>query len=61
MPARVIERLLRERQDGIGLAVPAMPVGSPGMDRPEYQGRKDHYDVLLVRGDGKATIFQSYR
>ncbi len=61
VPAREIERLLRERPEAIGLAVPAMPVGSPGMDGPEYRGRKDPYDVLLVRRDGRATVFQSYR
>ncbi len=42
VPARDIERLLRERPNGIGLAVPAMPVGSPGMDGPEYRGRKEN-------------------
>lgn len=61
VPAREIERLLRERPNGIGLTVPAMPVGSPGMDGPEYGGRKDPFDVLLVRRDGKATVYQSYR
>jgi hypothetical protein len=25
-----------------------MPIGSPGVDGPEYKGRKDAYDVLLV-------------
>lgn len=60
-PARDIERLLRERPKAIGLAVPAMPVGSPGMDGPEHRGRKDPYDVLLVRPDGTATVYQAYR
>lgn len=61
VPAQDIQRLLKERPEGIGLAVPGMPVGSPGMDGPEYRGRKDAYDVLLVRRDGKATVFRSYR
>jgi hypothetical protein len=61
VPAREIHRLLRERPDAVGLTVPAMPVGTPGMDGPEYRGRKDPYDVLLVRKDGSATVFQSYR
>jgi hypothetical protein len=61
VPAREIQRLLRERPDALGLTVPAMPVGTPGMDGPEYRGRKDPYDVLLVRKDGSATVFQAYR
>ena len=61
VPAKEIHRLLRERPDAVGLTVPAMPVGTPGMDGPEYRGRKDPYDVLLVRKDGSATVFQSYR
>jgi hypothetical protein len=61
VPAREIHRLLRERPVGVGLAVPAMPLGSPGMDGPENGGRKDPYDVLLVKRDGSATAFQSYR
>jgi hypothetical protein len=38
-----------------------MPVGSPGMDGPEYGGRKDPYDVLLVQRSGSASVYQSYR
>lgn len=59
--AKDIRRLLRERPEAVGLAVPAMPLGAPGMDGPEYRGRKDPHDVLLVRKDGSATVFQSYR
>lgn len=44
----------------IGLAVPGMPVGSPGMDGPLYGGRKDAYAVLLVGRDGGTRVFQSY-
>lgn len=60
VPAREITRLLRERPKAVGLAVPGMPVGSPGMDGPLYQGRKDAYAVLLVQKDGNATVYQSY-
>jgi hypothetical protein len=38
-----------------------MPIGSPGMDGPAYNGRKDPYDVLLVARNGKASVFQSHR
>lgn len=58
VPAREIQRLLRERPQALGLAVPGMPVGSPGM---EVGSRKDPYDVLLVTRDGRASVYQSYR
>lgn len=61
VPAREIERLLNTRPRALGLAVPGMPVGAPGMDGPEYGGRLDPYDVLLVQSGGNATVFQSYR
>jgi hypothetical protein len=61
VPAREIFRLLEERPEAIGLSVPAMPRGSPGMDGPAYGGVKDPYDVLLITADGEATVFQSYR
>ncbi len=60
VPARDIKRLLKEKPTGIGLAVPGMPVGSPGMDGPAYKGRLDPYDVLLVLADGSFRVFQSY-
>jgi hypothetical protein len=61
VPAREIKRVLEERPDAIGLAVPAMPRGSPGMDGPVYGGVRDPYDVLLIRRDGSAVAYQSYR
>ena len=61
VPAREIYRLLEERPEAIGLSVPAMPRGSPGMDGPMYGGVEDPYDVLLIGNDGEATVFQSYR
>ena len=60
VPAREIKRLLRERPVAIGLSVPSMPRGSPGMDGPEYRGNRDAYDVLLISRNGSATVFQSY-
>lgn len=61
VPVREIRRLLREKPAAVGLAVPGMPVGSPGMDGPAYNNRQDRYDVLLVARDGSAAIFQTYR
>lgn len=60
VPARDIQRLLKERPKAVGLAVPGMPVGSPGMDGPEYGSRKDPYDVLLILADGKTRVYQRY-
>jgi hypothetical protein len=61
VPAREIHRLVEESPDAIGLSVPAMPRGSPGMDGPAYNNVQDPYDVLLVDKDGAASVFQSYR
>lgn len=56
VPAAEIKRLLASKPKAAGLAVPAMPLGSPGMEGP----RSDPYDVLLVGKDGKATVFKRY-
>lgn len=66
VPAADVRKLLKERPKALGLAVPGMPVGSPGMDGPQYQGRKDPYDVLLVtknlmNSDVSTRVFTSYR
>ena len=61
VPAREIHRMLQEKPDAVGISVPAMPRGSPGMDGPVYGGIKDPYDVILVHRDGTASVFQSYR
>ncbi len=60
VPAREIHRLLKERPSAIGLTVPGMPVGSPGMDAAVYGGRKDPYDVLLINRNGSTRVYQSY-
>ena len=57
VPARDIRRLLAERPQAIGLALPAMPVGSPGMEGPAYNGRGDADDVLLLLADGSARVY----
>ncbi len=59
--AREVQRLLREKPDAVGLAVPGMPVGSPGMDGPAYGGRRDPFDVLLIARDGRSSVYQRYR
>lgn len=60
VPASDITRLLKEKPQAIGLAVPGMPVGAPGMDGEVYGGRRDRYDVLLVLKDGSSKVFQTY-
>jgi hypothetical protein len=60
VPAREIKRLLKERPAAIGLAVPGMPIGSPGMDGGAYAGRKDPYAVLLLTKDGRSIVYQAY-
>lgn len=58
--AREIRRLLAEKPKAIGLAVPGMPVGSPGMDGAVYGDRRDAYDVVLVQPDGTGRVYQHY-
>ncbi len=61
VPASDVRRLLKERPKAVGLAVPGMPVGSPGMDGPEYAGEKNPFDVLLVQADGTAAVYRQVR
>lgn len=60
VPAADIKRLLAERPKALGLAVPDMPIGSPGMDGPAYGNRVDPYEVLLIGADGSARTFATY-
>jgi hypothetical protein len=57
VPVREIRRLLKERPDAIGLAVPGMVIGSPGM---EQGGQVDPYKVLLLLKDGSSKVYASY-
>jgi hypothetical protein len=58
VPAADIQRLLAEKPRATGLAVPGMPIGSPGMEQGD---RREPYDVLLVLPDGSTRVFQSHR
>jgi hypothetical protein len=59
VPAREVKRLLHERPDAIGLTVPDMPYGSPGMG--EAGDGADPYDALLLKRNGSIEVYQSYR
>ncbi|MCM5570672.1 DUF411 domain-containing protein [Burkholderiaceae bacterium FT117] len=58
VPAADVKRLLAERPQALGLAVPGMPIGSPGMEQGD---RRDPYDVLLVARDGSTSVWKAYR
>lgn len=58
VPASAIRRLLAERPSAIGLAVPGMPVGSPGMEVPG--SRNETYEVILFGPTGK-RVFARYQ
>ena len=57
VPVADIRRLLEERPDAVGLAVPGMPYGSPGMG-PESE--REAYEVFLIRRDGSNEVYASY-
>lgn len=61
VPVQDIRRLLAERPQAVGLAVPGMPIGSPGMDGPAYGNRTEPYDVLLVKADAPPSVFRAVR
>ncbi len=60
VPASDVRKLLTQKPRALGLAVPGMPVGAPGMDGPEYGGRQDRYEVLLVQRDGSSKVMNTY-
>ncbi|KAF0802352.1 metal-binding protein [Alcanivorax xiamenensis] len=55
VPAKEVKRLLEERPEAVGLTVPAMPIGSPGM---EMGDRQDPYQVLLFDEKGTEVYAQ---
>jgi hypothetical protein len=54
VPADAIDRLLSERPQAIGLSVPGMPVGSPGMEVPGFE--PEEFEVVLFGGAGHETF-----
>ena len=58
VPPDDVRRLLAERPEAAGLAVPGMPLGSPGM---EVGAEREPYDTLLIGATGETTVFQSHR
>lgn len=54
VPADLIQRLVAEKPDDVlGIAVPGMPIGSPGMEGPNPV----RYDVLAFGADGRTTVY----
>ncbi len=57
VPAEDIKRLLEERPEIKGLAVPGMPIGSPGMEQRDI---KERYDVIAIKKDGSTYVYSSH-
>lgn len=57
VPADLVRRMLEEKPEIAGLAVPGMPRGSPGMEMPD--GSKDAYDVIAFTDDGEQRVYAS--
>lgn len=56
VPVREVVRMLQERPDVVGITVPGMPLGSPGME----DDRSDPYDVLTFDAEGNTSVYASY-
>jgi hypothetical protein len=59
VPAADVAAMLEQKPDIVGLTVPGMPLGSPGMEVPS--GQQDDYDVVAIGRDGSASVFSRYR
>lgn len=57
VPEQDIRKLLTERPEALGLVVPGMPIGSPGM---ESGNKREAYEVLLLKIDGSTEVFTRY-
>jgi hypothetical protein len=57
VPVADIRRRLEERPDAVGLAVPGMPYGSPGMG---LESEREAYEVFLIRRDGSTEVYARY-
>jgi hypothetical protein len=58
VPASDIKKLVAERPEAVGLTVPGMPLGSPGMEQPD--GKTEPFDVMLMNKDGSTAVFASH-
>lgn len=58
VPAADLQRLLKEKPAVVGLAVPGMPIGSPGMEVPNMSPQR--YDVLTFDKQGQLKVFASH-
>ena len=58
VPATDIQRMLKEKPAIAGIAVPGMPMGSPGM---EQGNMKEAYDVIAFKKDGTSTVFSKHK
>lgn len=59
VPADDVKRLLREKPKVRGLAVPGMPIGSPGMEQGPVSGY-ERYDVLAFETNGSTRVFATH-
>ncbi len=57
VPASDVKKFLAEKKNVLGIAVPGMPVGSPGM---EMGNRKDPYSVISFDKDGNTEVYNQY-
>ncbi len=55
VPPGDVARLLRERPKALGITVPGMPLGSPGMETPD--GRREPFQTLLLLPGGRTQVF----
>lgn len=53
VPVDAIRRLLKDRPDVVGISVPGMPSGSPGMEGP-----KEPYDIVSFDQAGKIAVIE---
>ena len=54
IPADVVQKMLVEKPDIAGIAVPGMPIGSPGMEQGDI---KQPYDVIAFGADGSRKVY----
>lgn len=59
IPADTVKKMLNERPKVVGIAVPGMPVGSPGMEMPGVPGRP--YDVLTFDKSGATRTYTTIK